>query len=518
MPVINKHDLDAELRSQLNFEFIPIYEGGILSGESPAPPKEDGVEFLASTDAAAYVRFKSTPYMAAIADLWVYFSYFAGTSTNDFEFEIYYQVFPVNAAPGSVIGPIAATITPDGTTNLQTSITVINNNITAWRVPAKIEKNSFVRFEIVRKGSSDTNPDDLHIIDLSYATIPTYQTLAGFDNGLAQPCVPFPTGTNILSARGSLLTHDGITDIELPYPGDGKVLVTDDATVLGVDWIDQTSLPGSGGGAALLEFAPSIITSMATLTGTDADKTHFVNNPSLVSSFTVTLPDATTLTNGQPIAFYNLAVNPSGFTVDITPSGGNSLFSSGGSVASINLGNIAGNALFLRTDGVDWYNTNLYPEDVNAPFQICVETPAFPGDAHTFTLGQDALPPFYMFVNNVLYSSPTHFTVSGAGNKTWVWLDTLFTIAALDDIRLIYNCGGTGSGSQVIEQFTAGAAQTIFTLSQDAQPPFFFYVNGNAYLTPSSFLVSGVGNRTWTWLDVDFVMSGGEEVILQFFV
>ena len=515
MPYINKELLDGELRSQLNFECIPIYEGGILSGVSPAPPFEDGVRFLPGVDASAYVRFKATQLMVDSANLWIYCTFYGGASTEDFDIDVYYQKMEIGSSP-AVVGPISTTITPDGSSDLQTTITVINNNVVAWRVPATIQRNSMIRFEIVRRGTTDLNPDELRIMDISYATIPTYQTLSTYGNGLNQPVLPLPTGTNILNNKGDLLSHDGSLDVAIAHPGVAdQVLVTTNSGSTCLEWVDKNTV---GGGAGLLEFSGVILTADTILADTDVETNHFVNNPSLVSSITLTLPPTAGLDNGTPIAFYNLTVNPNGHKVVLIPAAGDSLYDNGGLAANIQMGNAAGETVILRTDGNDWYNLNRFPENPNAPFDICDENPVFPGDSVTFTLSSAALPPFYMFVNNILYSSPTHFTVTGAGNTTWTWLNTLFPLIASDEIRLIYNCGGLGSGTMATEQFTAGAAQTLFTLTQDAQPPFFFYVNGNAYLTPSSFTVAGAGNRDWTWLDVDFVMSGGEEILLQFFV
>jgi len=513
MPFINKFQLDGELRSQLNFEFIPIYEGGILSGATPAVPFEDGSRLRAGVDSSVYVKFKATPLMVQTANVWIYFSYITGTSTDDFDFDIYYQIFPIGDPVGPLVGPISTSITPDGTTNLQTSIEVINNSVTAWRVPSPLKKNSFVRFEIVRKGTTDTNIDDLKILDISYATIPSYQTLADFDDGLNQPLIPVPTGTNILNDRGQLLSHDGGGDIAIPYPGDGKILVTDDTDPVGVTWADSSTL------GSVKPFFPTIITTDTILTqASHGSFTILVNNPSVVSSITLTLPPAADFINGGCIDFYNLTVNPNGFKVLIVPDGTDVLNDRGGPTSQISLGNEDGESLHLKTDSNNWYNLNMFPEVLEAPFAICQETPVFPGDSITFNISGTAQPPFYMFVNNIIYSSPTHFTVSGVSNNTWTWLNALFPLIASDEIRLIYNCGGLGSGLQNIEQFTATPAQTIFTLSQDAQPPFFFYINGNAYTTPTSFTVGGVGNRTWTWLNIDFVLSGGEEILLQFFV
>lgn len=242
--MINKHELDAELRSQFNFEHTPIYEGGILSSEDPAIPFEDGLLMPGNSDTAAYVRFKASPYMASVCDLWVYFSFYAGASTDDIDFDIYYQVYPLGSPSSGVVGPVSASIIPDGTSNLQTTVSVINNNVTAWRVPAAITKHSFVRFEIVRRGSTDSNPNDLKIMDISYATIPTYDAIASFDDGLPQTIPSFPTGTNLLNNKGSLLTSDGIQDIELANPGSNYILVSDTSAPYGIKWALSNTLGG----------------------------------------------------------------------------------------------------------------------------------------------------------------------------------------------------------------------------------------------------------------------------------
>lgn len=524
MPYINKFQLDGELRSQLNFEFIPIYEGGILSGESPAVPFEDGALLAAGSDSAVYVRFKATPLMVQTANVWIYFTFLAGASTADFDFDIYYQQFPVGEPPGAIMGPIAASITPDGTTDLQSTICVINDEIIAWRIPAPVKKNSYVRFEIVRKGSTDTNPDDLKIMDVSYATIPTYQTLSGFAKGLVQPLVPGPTGTNILNDRGQLLSHDGGGDVFIPYPGDGKVLVTDDTDPVGVIWVDQNTI----GGASKREFAPATISTTTVLTDTDVKFYHKTFNPSAFANITVTLPDATTLENGDFIGFYITQANVSGFFVDIEPAGGNQLFDlTNGSIAVLQVGDVVGEVVELHTDGTDWYITNLYEESAataNFTLKTTTHTVAFNGETN-FTLGEDAEVPFFMYVNGVIYTSPSHFTVGGVGNRDWVWQDLLFTLSVGDEVVCVYGSGPAagGSGGMDFEIFSAtGVANESFQLSQAAASPFFMYVNGFVYTTPTYFSLSTTvfTNDTYTWDDAGagFGMSPGDEVVCVFFI
>lgn len=432
MPVISKHDLDAELRSQLNFECIPIFEGGILSGEDPAVPYLDGLSMAAGADTGFYVKFKATPLMVTVCDVWLYFSYQTSAgSAGDFDFEIYYQKFGVDEPPGAVTGPIAASITPDATTNLQTTIEVINNNVVAWRVPTPVRANSFFRFEVVRKGTTDANPDDLFVYDMNFATVPTYQTVSSYGNGLAQPVVPIPTGTNILNSVGQLLTHDGISDVYLPYPGDNKLLTTNELTPTKLEWVDISSVIA---GAGNIEFSGTAIASATVLTSANINLYYKVSNPSLVSQYNISLPDAATVDNGDVFGFYVTTAGTQFINI-IAPS--NTLYGLTGAIGAFPIGDTAGQFLLLKTDGSDWYILDFYDQISGGGGGSGSASENFTGVGganEVFTLSQDAVAPYLLIINSGTYFSPTYFTVGGAGNRTWTWQDTLFAIEAGDEV------------------------------------------------------------------------------------
>lgn len=439
MAHISKHQLDGELRSQLSFEFVPIHEGGILSGVTAATPTEDGALLAAGSDSSIYVKFKTTPYFVFTADVWFYFSYFTtGTSVLDMDFDIYYQVFPEGQTPSTPVGPVTATIAPDGTDKLQTTITVINNSVFAWRVPAGIKKNSFVRFEIVRKGSTDANPDDLRILDVNYATIPTYLTLANYDDGLPQALIPLPTGTSILNNRGELLSNDGAADITVPPPpGAGThILSFTDTGPSGIEWLSASSLVST-----TEVYSGTLITADKVFVAADRDFIYKVENTS-GSNIDLELPEISTLANG---AFFVYQLTPSNVdTVTIQPNALDTLNDlTTGAVASIALTTI-GETIKIITDGAEWYVYNTYEEasvsgtgtESTEEFEVGVSAGVVAGAATVVTASVDTLTPRYYYLNGLLVQN-SFFSVGGVGNREFTWTGSYNTVNG-DIIKIVF--------------------------------------------------------------------------------
>ena len=65
------------------------------------------------------------------------------------------------------------------------------------------------------------------------------------------------------------------------------------------------------------------------------------------------------------------------------------------------------------------------------------------------------------------------------------------------------------------DEFTASAAQTIFTLSQTFQPNGLsvFSVNGVSYAEGTDY---NIGGTTATWLNNDFIMEAGDKIVVKY--
>jgi hypothetical protein len=437
MPYINKEQLDGELRSSLSFEFVPIYEGGILSGAPPATPFQDGALLAAGVDSSIYVKFKSTPLMVPTADVWFYFSYYAGASTADIDFAIYYEIFPEGDPGSGPMGPILTSITPDGTPKLQTTISVINNNVLAWKVPSTIKKNSYVRFEIVRKGTTDLNPDDLKILDVNYATIPTYMTVFDFDNGLNQPIVALPTGTQILDNKGELLSHDGIQDVRVAPPGAGTfILVHNGSGSTGIEWVASSSLVSTSE-----LYNGTILTSNSVLVAGDKDYIYKVENTS-GGSIDIELPLVSTVSNGAFFVFQLMPTNVD--SVNIKPNVCDNLYDlSAGSISAKILSTI-GETVKIITDGISWYVYNVYEEpvaggtgaEITEEYEVGVSPGVVAGASTVVTATVDTVSPQYHYLNGVL-SEDSFFSVGGVGNREFTWTGPFSTVNG-DIITIVY--------------------------------------------------------------------------------
>jgi hypothetical protein len=75
--------------------------------------------------------------------------------------------------------------------------------------------------------------------------------------------------------------------------------------------------------------------------------------------------------------------------------------------------------------------------------------------------------------------------------------------------------GGGGGGTFVENEFTATAAQTVFTLSQAFALAglSILFINGVGYAEGAEYTIAGT---TLTWLDVPFALEAGDRVVVKF--
>jgi hypothetical protein len=350
---VSLRQLDGELKSSLLFEFVPIYEGGIFSGEIPAIPQEEGAIFLETTTndpSSVYVRFKGNPFMDFCANLYVYFGFTqSGVSTLPINFEIHHQRVFLQATP-DLQGPIPFSLIPAGNSEYQSTYELIS-----LTYPLKVEtvtRNSLVRFELVRV--ADTNPDDITLLDMNFLIIPSYVDLSHF--------TLYPSGPScsivipgVLSNKGELLSHNGTQDVAIAPPGASpRVLTHTGVGPTCIEWVDPSVFTGTN-----KLYAGTSIIAAKTLVAAETDFIYKIENTS-ASSFDIDLPLASTLANGNFFSFQieSTSVDP----VDIKPQGPDALFDlTGGSVASITL-NTIGQTAEIITDGTNWFVYNIYEE------------------------------------------------------------------------------------------------------------------------------------------------------------
>jgi hypothetical protein len=437
-----KRQLDGELKSSLIFEYLPIHAGGILSGydEAIPTPVEEGAVFEAGKTSAIYVRHKINPFTDFCARVFIYFGFTqSGTSVLPVNFEIRHRLIPLGATPVDV-GPTAFSLIPGGHDKYQNTYELISQTY-----PLKVEtvsRNSILRFEIARL-DTDTNPDDISLLDVNFLIVPTYVDLSHLTLYPAAPSCTY-TVPGILSNRGELLSRDNTQDVAVAPPGVfPRVLTYTDSGATGIEWVDPSVFTGTN-----KLYSGTTLIASESMTAAQTDLIHKVNNTS-AAAITLDLPDPGTLANGNFLSFQLMSTNTD--PVIIAPSGGgDNLYDlTGGSVANITLSTV-GETAEIITDGTDWFVYNIYEEPGTGSGtsektkEFIVTGGGGPYVNYSVDALEATLPPRYMFVNGIQAqdTSPSaDFLLSTTtfANDTFTWQDRIFQLNDGDEIKIIYN-------------------------------------------------------------------------------